>query len=171
MIKWPIGDFELKIDVSRIWEIPNPKNANPPFKTTNWSFYPQLMISTFSSLLRLGQRVGGGQAAPRHRATFPSTPQLSRCEVSLAALYCTVLRSAVLYFIVLHCTALHCTALYIMPFTVLHYTLPYTSVQWDECSHSIVSIQELWERQRPGPGLKQSIRTGQPGHIPIVWHA
>ena len=44
VIKLPIGDFEMGIGVFRIKDwgfkspIPNPKNTNPHFKITNWSF-------------------------------------------------------------------------------------------------------------------------------------
>ena len=54
MIKLPIGDFELGIGAFRIgdWEFPNPENTNFLFKITNWSFYHQLVISAFNSLIK-----------------------------------------------------------------------------------------------------------------------
>ena len=43
VIKLPIGNFELGMDVLRIGDlkspIPNPKNTNPHFKITYWQFY------------------------------------------------------------------------------------------------------------------------------------
>ena len=38
------------LEVGRL-PIPHPKNTNPQFKITNWKFYHQLVIFTFSSLL------------------------------------------------------------------------------------------------------------------------
>ena len=57
VIKLPIGDFELEIRVFWIREwgfkshIFNPKKTNPQIKITNWSFYHQLVIFIFSSLM------------------------------------------------------------------------------------------------------------------------
>ena len=52
VIKLPIGDLELGIGVLGlgIRDFPNPENTNPWI--TNWLLYYQLVISTFSSLLR-----------------------------------------------------------------------------------------------------------------------
>ena len=50
VIKQTIGDFELRIGVFKIGDR-RFKNTNPKFKITNFSFYHQFVISTFSSLL------------------------------------------------------------------------------------------------------------------------
>ena len=52
-----MSDFEVRFGVFRIGDwgfkspIFNPKNTNPKFKITNWQFYHQSMIFTFSSLI------------------------------------------------------------------------------------------------------------------------
>ena len=57
VIKLSIGDLGLGIGVLELgildWNPQSPivKNTNPKFKITMWSFYHQLVISTFSSLL------------------------------------------------------------------------------------------------------------------------
>ena len=50
-MKLLISDFEWAIGVLRIGDFPNPKNTNSQIEFINWSFYHQLVISTFSSLV------------------------------------------------------------------------------------------------------------------------
>ena len=58
LIKLPIGDFELGIGVFQNYQfvilspISDLINTNPQFKMTNWSFYHQLLIYTFSSWIK-----------------------------------------------------------------------------------------------------------------------